>query len=138
MIMGIYKRIIGSVIVNGCLTALLWGMAIYIHVVNNGQEVTSFGAQIAISLVTTLGTITGCFIGLLIGWVNESTVKSFIIAAVVCSVFGLGLFISDSRHYTPFPEEALKRVMFLVLPIVLAALSAGGTAKLFNSLLKAE
>jgi hypothetical protein len=137
--MGNFKRIVGSVIVNGCLTALLWGTAYYIlHVLNNGQEASSSGAQIAIALLAMYGIFTGSIIGFIIGLVNESAVKSFLIAAFVCSVFGLRFIISDSTLYSPSMEVALIQIMLFVLAIVLAALSAGGTAKLFNRPLKEE
>ncbi len=130
--MEFYKRIIGSVIVNGCLTALLWGTAIYIYLSNKTTYDNSFGIQIAIYLYGMMGMFAGCLIGFVIGWLNKSAFKSLAIGGIVCFVLWQYLIIMDTRNSSPFIDEVIRQILVLALPTVLAALSAGLTAKLFN------
>jgi uncharacterized membrane protein YbjE (DUF340 family) len=134
--MEIYKRIFCSVIFNGFLTTLLWVTAVYIYLFNRTTNDNLLGTQIAIYFTGMMGMFAGCIIGFIIGWLNKSALKSIAVGGLICFVVSLYFAIIDTRNSSPFIDEVMRKQMLMILPAVLAVLSAGLTAKLFNNPIK--
>ena len=131
--MEIYKRIFGSIIVNGFLTTLLWVMAVYIYLSNKNMDENLLGTQIVIYFTGMMAMFAGCIIGFIIGWLNKYVFKSIAIGGLICFVFSLYFAIIDTKNSSPFIDEVMRKQIFMIIPAVLAALSAGLTAKIFNN-----
>lgn len=127
-------RVLGAIIINGFLTAIFWTVAIYLHLLLTETPMDGFfTGKFALFVTIIWGAVIGCVIGFLISLLNTSIFRSAIIGGLICLAVGLALVFMDFMSRIPSGLELIGKMIFILAPSVLAAISSSITAKLFNS-----